>query len=129
MAEEPQPSNVQEGADAPDVLPASKEDRKAAQALSSLDAKVNDDAVAKKEVDLKALGDALKNLDAQNTQKSPAAVKKEEAPKKPLTKVAAEDVALLVEHLDLSKAKATDLLRAHDADAIKAMNAWVTSSA
>ena len=96
MAEEPQPSNVQEGADAPDVLPASKEDRKAAQALSSLDAKVNDDAGAKKEVDLKALGDALKNLDGQNTQKSSATVKKEEAPKKPLLKVAAEDVALLV---------------------------------
>ncbi|KAF7190214.1 hypothetical protein HII31_08545 [Pseudocercospora fuligena] len=129
MAEEPQPSNVQEGADAPDVLPASKEDRKAAQALSSLDAKVNDDAGAKKEVDLKALGDALKNLDGQNTQKSSAAVKKEEAPKKPLIKVAAEDVALLVEHLDLSKAKATDLLRAHDADPTRAMNAWVSSSA
>ncbi|KXT07426.1 hypothetical protein AC578_470 [Pseudocercospora eumusae] len=128
MAEEPQPPNVQEGADAPDVLPASKEDRKAAQALSSLDAKVNDDAGAKKEVDLKALGDALKNLDGQNTQKSSAAVKKEEAPKKPLVKVAAEDVALLVEHLDLSKAKATDLLRAHDADATKAMSAWVAST-
>ncbi|KXT11908.1 hypothetical protein AC579_10485 [Pseudocercospora musae] len=129
MAEEPQPSNVQEGADAPDVLPASKEDRKAAQALSSLESKINDDAGAKKEVDLKALGYALKNLDEQNTQKSSAAVKKEEAPKKPLIKVAAEDVALLVEHLDLSKAKATDLLRAHDADLTKAMNAWVTSSA
>lgn len=33
-----------------------------------------------------------------------------------------------VEHLDLSKAKATDLLRAHDANAEKAMMAWVSAS-
>ncbi len=36
---EPQPSNITEGADAPDVLPANAEDRKAAQAMSSLDIK------------------------------------------------------------------------------------------
>ena len=90
MAEEPQPSNVQEGADAPDVVPASKEDRKAAAALSSLDVKEDQDATPnKKEVDLKALGEAMKNLEVgQSTQTKSAAVKKEEAPKKPLIKVA-----------------------------------------
>lgn len=28
----------------------------------------------------------------------------------------------------MSKTKATELLRAHDADAVKAMTAWVTAS-
>lgn len=96
---EPQPSNVQEGADPPDVLPASKEDRKAAAALSSLDAKEDQDATPnKKEVDLKALGEAMKNLElSQGTgKKTPSndPGKKEEAPKK-LVKVDAADVSLL----------------------------------
>lgn len=99
MAEEPQPSNVQEGADPPDVLPASNEDRKAAAALSSLDVKEDQDATpAKKEVDLKALGEAMKNLElTQEPNKKTAAndtAKKEEAPKK-LVKVDAADVSLL----------------------------------
>ncbi|KAK4507597.1 hypothetical protein PRZ48_001332 [Zasmidium cellare] len=132
MAEEPQPPNVQEGADAPDVIPASNEDRKAAAALSSLDVKEDQDATPnKKEVDLKALGEAMKNLElTQGTGKTTASsgtAKKEEAPKK-LVKVDAADVGLLVDQLDLTKAKATDLLRAHDADALKAMKAWITAS-
>lgn len=32
------------------------------------------------------------------------------------------------EQLDLSKAKATDLLRAHDGDTLKAMVQWVSSA-
>lgn len=96
MAEEPQPSNVQEGADPPDALPANAEDRKAAKAMSSLDAKVDDnDAAPKKEVDIKALNDAMKMLGAGEEQKKPERVKKEEAPK-PLIKVDPADVALLV---------------------------------
>lgn len=99
MAEEPQPSNVQEGADAPDVVPASKEDRKAAAALSSLDVKEDQDATPnKKEVDLKALGEAMKNLEVtQGSGKKTTSndtAKKEEAPKKPI-KVDAADVNLL----------------------------------
>ena len=35
---------------------------------------------------------------------------------------------LQVEQLDMSKTKATELLRIHDADAVKAMTAWVTAS-
>lgn len=99
MAEEPQPSNVTEGADPPDVLPANAEDRKAAQALSSLDAKGDDNAAPKKEVDVKALGEAMRNLElaggAQKPAVGSAAAKKEEAPKK-LLKVDAADVNLLV---------------------------------
>ncbi|KAK3643331.1 hypothetical protein LTR56_010287 [Elasticomyces elasticus] len=124
---EPQPANVQEGADAPDVLPANAEDRKAAQAMSSLDVKGEDDA-APKEMDLKALNDAMKNLGAsqeQNTSSLTAA--KKEEPKK-LIKVDQADVALLADQLDMSKTKATELLRAHDADAVKAMTAWVTAA-
>jgi len=32
-----------------------------------------------------------------------------------------------MDQLDLSKPKATDLLRAHEADSVKAMIAWVTA--
>ncbi|KAK3071058.1 hypothetical protein LTR53_009344 [Teratosphaeriaceae sp. CCFEE 6253] len=125
---EPQPPNVQEGADAPDVLPANAEDRKAAQAMSSLDAKGEDDAAPKKEMDLKALNDAMKNLGVAQDQQTPsAAAKKQEAPKK-LIKVDQADVGLLVDQLDMSKTKATELLRAHEADAVKAMTAWVTAA-
>ena len=95
---EPQPPNIQEGADAPDVLPANAEDRAAAQAMSSLDARPDEDAAPKKELDIKSLNDAMKNLGAaQGEGKSAvtAGTKKEEAPKK-LVKVDQADVALLV---------------------------------
>ncbi|GIZ39538.1 hypothetical protein CKM354_000291900 [Cercospora kikuchii] len=129
MAEEPQPSNVQEGADAPDVLPASNEDRKAAAALSSLDAP-SEDVKPKKETDLKALNEAMKALmpAAKPKETASSTTKKDEAPKK-VVKVDAADVALLVEQLDLNKTKATELLRAHDADVLKAIKAWVTATA
>jgi hypothetical protein len=92
---EPQPPNVQEGADAPDALPANAEDRKAAQAMSSLDAKGNDEDAPKKEIDLKALNDAMKNLGAADPKAPSVAAKKEEGPKK-LIKVDQADVTLLV---------------------------------
>lgn len=130
MAEEPQPATVQEGADPPDVLPANAEDRKAAAAMSSLDVKTDDaPAAPKKEVDAKALAEAMKYLSVGQTDggaaKKTEAKKKEAEPAKPLVKVDQADVALLVEQLDLSKGRATELLRAHEADAGKAMSAWV----
>lgn len=147
MVETPMPSNVQEGIDPPDALPANAEDRKAAQAMASLDAK-DDEVTAqpKKEADLKALNDAMKNLEVGPEVKKPQAVKKKEEPAKPLVKVDQADVTLLVrcewrtadgntcadqdqaDQLDMSKMKATELLRAHDADAVKAMTAWVTAA-
>ncbi|KAK6437261.1 hypothetical protein LTR95_006543 [Oleoguttula sp. CCFEE 5521] len=128
---EPQPPNVADGADPPDIVPANAEDRKAAAAMSSLDTRGDADATApKKDVDLKALNEAMKSLGVdQESKKKPAAaaaVKKEE-PKK-LIKVDAADVALLADQLDISKPRATDLLRAHDANAVKAMTAWVTAA-
>lgn len=102
MAEEPQPTNIQEGADPPDALPANEEDRKAAKAMSSLEARGGDEdkAEPKKEVDLKALNEAMNNLGflgkEGEQQKTQTAVKKKEEPKKPLVKVDQADVALLV---------------------------------
>ncbi|KAF2719150.1 hypothetical protein K431DRAFT_287032 [Polychaeton citri CBS 116435] len=128
MAEEPQPSNFKEGKDAPDVIPANAEDRKAAAAMSSLDVHGEDDeSKPKKDVDMKALSDAINNLEkkpGQATGSANASGAKKEEPKKPI-KVDAGDVNMLADQLDLSKTKATDLLRAHDADAVKAMTAWV----
>lgn len=100
MAER-QPTNVTEGADPPDVVPANAEDRKAAAALSSLDAKVDEDTSApKKEVDLKALNDAMKNLGVGTAQnKADDAGGRQlggPAPRKLLVKVEPADVTLLV---------------------------------
>ena len=95
MAEEPQPSDIQEGAEQPESLPANAEDRKAAKAMSKLDARGDEDTQPKKEMDLKALNDAMKNLSVGQEQEKPQAVKKVEAPK-PLIKVDQADVTLLV---------------------------------
>lgn len=133
MAEEPQPPTVREGADPPDALPANAEDRKAAQAMSSLDVKTDEDdsSAPKKEVDTKALAEAMKYLsvgESAGKKDAGAAKKKEvEAPAKPLVKVDAADVALVVEQCDLSKAKATELLRAYGADVERAMRGWVVA--
>lgn len=99
---EPQPPNIEEGADAPNVLPANAEDRKAAKAMSSLDSKLDDDSGApKKEVDLKALNDAMKNLGTgEEVGMESAAAKKQEVSKAPVVKVEAGSVALLVGLLD-----------------------------
>jgi NACalpha-BTF3-like transcription factor len=40
----------------------------------------------------------------------------------------ANDLDVQAEQLDISKPKATELLRAHDSDAVRAMKAWVTAS-
>jgi len=37
-------------------------------------------------------------------------------------------IGVQVEHLELSKAKATDLLKTYDGDALKALTAFVTAS-
>ena len=102
MAEEPQPSNIQEGVDAPESLPANAEDRKAAKAMSSLESnKIEDDAAGpKKEVDMKALNDAITKLGGIEEPKKPEKAKKEEGPPKPVVKVDQADVTLLVRTCD-----------------------------
>ncbi|EAA34704.1 hypothetical protein GE21DRAFT_2506 [Neurospora crassa] len=123
MAEDKQPPAVVEGATGGDVeeevQPTAKsaEDRKAAAALSSLDSNREDESSA--QVDQDAVQNAFHSLSTAGSKQ--AEVKK--------VKVDAADVALLVEELELTKAKATELLKAHDGDAVKAINAYVAAPA
>lgn len=82
---EPQPSAVQEGAADPHAPTATADDRKAAAALSSLDAQ-DDNGAGEKEVDGKALDKAMKNLN----------VKDAKAEEKKNVKVEPADINLLV---------------------------------
>ena len=61
----------------------------------------------------------MKNLDVSE--------KKQEGEKKKVVKVEAADVNLVMDELLLSKSKATELLKAHDGDAVRAMVAFVTA--
>ncbi|KAI1425806.1 hypothetical protein F5Y12DRAFT_347509 [Xylaria sp. FL1777] len=118
---EPQPRTVTAGATASgdveeEVVKAkSAEDRKAAAALASLDSSGDNTEAA--EVDAAAVSKAMKNLGTA------AAVEKKEVKK---VKVDAADVTLLVDELELTKAKATELLKAHDGDAVRAMKAFIS---
>ncbi|KAL2155024.1 hypothetical protein VTH82DRAFT_3700 [Thermothelomyces myriococcoides] len=121
MAEDRQPADIVEGAagDVEDeVRPTAKsaEDRKAAAALSKLDdTRADDEAVATREVDQEAVKNAVSALGGA------APAKKETK----AVKVDAADVKLLVDELELPKTKATELLKAHDGDAVKAMKAYL----
>jgi len=131
---DPQPPAVVEGATTGDVedelpdVPKSAEDRKAAAALSSLDTGREDDASSTKNVDQDAVKKAMDRL--AGTGASDSKVKKKEEPKevKKVVKVDQADVAQIMDQLDLTKPKATELLRAHDGDAVTAMKAFVTAS-
>ncbi|KAI0976692.1 hypothetical protein F4678DRAFT_121449 [Xylaria arbuscula] len=118
---EPQPRNVHEGATAggdveEEVTKAkSAEDRKAAAALASLDS--NGDGAEAAEVDVAAVNKAVKNLGTAAT------AEKKEVKK---VKVDAADVALLVDELELTKQKATELLKAHDGNAVRALRAFIS---
>ncbi|KAK6062615.1 hypothetical protein SCUP234_12758 [Seiridium cupressi] len=118
---EPQPPSVVEGATAGDVedevQAKSAEDRKAAAAMSRLDA--NDDETSSAQVDQDAVNQAMKSLGGSGAGAAKTEVKK--------VKVDAADVALLVDELDLTKPRATELLKAHDGDAVQAMRAFVSA--
>jgi hypothetical protein len=79
-----QPSDIHEGAAEPHAPAGTSEDRKAAAALSTLDAQ--EDAGPKKEVDSKAIDKAMKDL----------VVSDNKALEKKTVKVEAADVKLLV---------------------------------
>ncbi|KAI4620524.1 uncharacterized protein J4E87_007212 [Alternaria ethzedia] len=115
---EPQPSTVQEGAAEPHAPTGTADDRKAAAALSTLDAPQEGENGPKKEVDGKALDKAMKGLNVKD---------KKEGEKKNV-KIEAADVNLLVSELELTKPKAMELLRAHDGNAVKAMTAFVMTA-
>ncbi|KAL8767305.1 MAG: hypothetical protein Q9209_006143 [Squamulea sp. 1 TL-2023] len=149
MASEPQPPTMHEGVDPTDeppatAPPASAEDRKAAAALSSLD-NHNDDSAAQttkaKNIDQEALAKAISRLEMSTGAKvEPSAQsenmklfqerkrkRREEKERLAKVKVDVGDVGLLVQELELSKTKATDLLKAHEGNVVKAMRAFVTA--
>ncbi|KAI9739796.1 MAG: hypothetical protein M1834_006517 [Cirrosporium novae-zelandiae] len=131
---EPTPSKSPPSHDAEDEtpdIPKSAEDRRAAAALSSLDAHNEEDEASHKKshADHEALGKAMSRLEISGgkkptASKKPAATMAEE--KKKAVKVDQADVSLLVDELELPKAKVTDLLKAHEGDAVKALTAFVT---
>lgn len=107
-------------ADEQPPVPANAEDRKAASALANLDA--NDDAAGASSapVDMAAINKATKGGAAAAAAAAKDTYKN--------VKVEAADVALLVEELELPKPKATELLKRHEGDAVKAMRAYVTAA-
>jgi len=129
---EAQPPTVVEGAttgDVEDEIPQaakSAEDRKAAAALSSLDAPREDESLSTKNVDQDAVKKAMDRLAGPSTTASEG--KKKETEKrevKKAVKVDPADVALVVEELELSKPKATELLKANEGDVVKALRSYV----
>ncbi|PWY93489.1 hypothetical protein BO94DRAFT_532427 [Aspergillus sclerotioniger CBS 115572] len=115
--------------------PANAEDRKAAAALSALNtSQIASDATPKapSAADQEALGKAMSRLEiaaGHGLSKKPVAEaqrKEAEVVKKKAVKVAAEDVNLLVNELDLTKIKATELLKLHDGNVVQAIRAFVT---
>ncbi|OAL21869.1 hypothetical protein AYO22_07811 [Fonsecaea multimorphosa] len=138
---EPIPSASTAAADAADDetsqnLPNNAEDRKAAAALNSLNANEmsteNGEGGSKQPsaADQEALGKAMSRLEIasgvgkkkDDTTKTQA---KKEVEVKKKVKIAAEDV----EELDLSKTKATELLRSHDGNATLAIKAFIIPAA
>ncbi|KAI1192784.1 hypothetical protein F5X97DRAFT_316295 [Nemania serpens] len=120
---EPQPRNVKEGATAGDVeeevtKAKSAEDRKAAAALASMDS--NGDGSSAADVDIAAASKAVRNLGTA----APAPGEKKEAKK---IKIDPAEVQLIMDALDLTKAKATELFKAHDGNSVAAMTAYVRS--
>jgi hypothetical protein len=85
---EPQPLEVHEGAADPHPPTSTVEDRKAAAALSALDAREGENG-AKKEVDGKALDKAMKGLSVKDNKEG----------EKKNVKIEASDVTLLVRHM------------------------------
>lgn len=137
MAEEPQPDTIVEGVTEESTLPTNAEDRKAAAALSALDARGDDDEETseKKDVDTTALDKAMKNLDVKASKADVYKGKIEAADVNLVVSTWTTGMSLeghradivQVSELELTKAKATELLRAHEGDAVKAIVAYVTA--
>jgi hypothetical protein len=148
----PSASNAADAADdETQNLPNNAEDRKAAAALNALNANAmsqEGDSSNKQRsaADQEALDKAMSRLEMvsglgkKSETKKPEQKKEAEVKKK--IKVSNEDVAFLVrqesivdrdivadsrqvDELDLSKAKATELIRSHDGDVIKAARAYI----
>lgn len=124
-------------------LPKNAEDRKAAAALNSLKAtEISQDETSSNaakqpsKADQEALGKAMSWLE---TASGAGAAKKKDNQKKTddnqdvvvkkKIKVASEDVNFLVDELDLTKPRATELLRDHDGDVVRAARAFIAPPA
>ncbi|KAM0255659.1 hypothetical protein ACHAQJ_005502 [Trichoderma viride] len=108
-------------------LPKSAEDRKAASALAALDTPTDASATSNSNVNSEAVSKAMLELGGdQATKKKPAASSSSTtaAAVKKTVKADPADVALVVDELEVPKAKATELLKAHDGDAVAALRAW-----
>ncbi|KAL8794391.1 MAG: hypothetical protein Q9195_003090 [Heterodermia aff. obscurata] len=155
---EPQPASVQEGIDPEGPpAPTGGDARKAAAALSTLDQRGDDSTAPTKNIDQEALSNAISRLELTSgkvtpggeQQKEREAEARKEKERRAKIKVDAADVGLLVrripghkvleggrmdkiradvEELDLNKIKATELLKAHEGDAMKALRAFVTAN-
>ena len=146
---EPIPSAV-DGDETKQNLPANAEDRKAAKALDALDSntlegEADSGGSQQKQIDQDALGKAMNRLeiaagaskknDSSNATKKPSKweekqrLEEEETKRKKAVKVKVEDVAFLVEELEVSKVKATDLLKSYEGDPGKALKAFIQPSA
>ena len=123
----------------PSQLPANAEDRKAAAALDALQAnEMSQDSTATTSkqpsaADQAALGEAMSRLEIasgksaakkKESEKKSEESKKDDVPKKKV-KIVSEDVNWLMEELDLTKSKATELLRAHEGDAMNAAKEFI----
>lgn len=106
--------------------PSSAEDRKAASALANLDSSA--DGTADANVDQDAVSKAMKNLRPGTKASAAASLNNQSsassAPAKNI-KVDPADVTLLIDELEIPKAKATELLKNHDGDAVSALRAYV----
>ncbi|TIA50452.1 hypothetical protein D6C77_09225 [Aureobasidium pullulans] len=111
---EPQPSQIQEGDQAPSAVPASNKSE--AAALNSLDRQATETKTTNSK-SAAALGDAMKGLNLSGVGHSELKN----------VKVELADVVLLADNLDVSRARATELLKASDADPVKAMRAWMSA--
>ncbi|KAF8453127.1 hypothetical protein BGX38DRAFT_1268898 [Terfezia claveryi] len=111
--------------EAPPPLPTNAEDLKRHKALSSMESastvSSTDDAPSTSSSDPSALGAALGSITfkpaPETTSKPTVAVR-----------VKAEDVAFIMEHLDLPKPKATDLLRRNGGELITTLRAFITAA-
>ncbi|KAG9229406.1 hypothetical protein BJ875DRAFT_387421 [Amylocarpus encephaloides] len=117
--------------DVEDEVPVAKsaEDRKAAAALSSLDAPRNDDSAGLRDVDQEAVRKAMDRLADTRGPNGTTAKKEETKVVKKAVKVDQADVALLIDELELSKIKATDLLKSHEGNVESALRAYISPAA
>ena len=138
---EPQPSAISEGMEEGAPPAASAEQRQTQKALDALESSrtVDNEENQKptKQVDANAISEAISRLEiATKAGKSTAEDPNEERRKRKeeeqrekerraKIKVDQADVALLVDQCDLTKAKATELLRAHEGDFEKSLRAFL----